>query len=227
MHPHEQIRELRVQLFSMLRLSQRALDNSIKGYRLGQLDFSRHARNNELELELQYDKINNLCRRLIGERTLDFCDFRFALVALRISRSLQTIYNLTTQIAQDTIIYLKSNGATRCATLDRLGDRVNALLRLCVVALFNEDTTHARAVLQSEGVWRRYEVVFDSSYEAPDECRAIFEAAAVRNLGLIARQAHEIADAILFWLDEREDQPPFDSNEYRAFNALLASAKLV
>src|ERR1700758_528000 len=119
MHLHEQTRELRVQLFGMLRSSQRALDNSIKGYGLGQLDFSRHARSNELELELQYEKINNLCRRLIGEKDLDFCDFRFALVALRISRSLQTIYNLTTQIAQDTIIYLRRNGATRCATLDR------------------------------------------------------------------------------------------------------------
>jgi hypothetical protein len=111
--------------------------------------------------------------------------------------------------------------------LDRLGDRVNALLRLCVVALFNEETTHARAVLQSEGVWRRYEVVFDSASATPDESRAIFEAAAVRSLGLIARQAHEIADAILYWLEEREDMPPFDSDEYRAFNAWLTSSEPV
>lgn len=211
----------------MLRLSQRALDYSIKGYRLGHVDFSRHARNNELELELQHEKIKTLCRRLIGERNLGFSDFRFALVALRLSRSLNTIYNLTTQIARDTIAYLQNNDTAQCATLDRLGDCVNALVRLCVVALFNEETAHAKAVLQSEGVWRRYELVFDSSHKTSSESWAIVEIAVVRNLGLIARQAHEMADAILFWLEERADGPGFDANEHRALDVLLASSESV
>ena len=214
------IRELRIQLFRMLRQAQRALDYSIIGYRLSHSDFSRQVHDHELELELQHRKIKFLCRQLVGEDNLSSSDFRFTLVALRLSRSLNTTYKLTTQIAQDTILYLEANGAAPCQTLNYLGDRVNALVRLCVVALFNQDTAHARAVLQSEGAWNRFELDVDSMHEPLHrnrEARDIFEMAVVRNLGLIARQAHEMADAILFWLQQSEDAPAVD--ELYAFNA--------
>lgn len=228
MNVKQRIRELRIQVFCMLRVSQRALDYSIKGYRLSLSDFSKQARTDKHDLDLQHRKIKSLCRRLLGEENLDASDFRFTLVALRLSKSLNTIYKLATQIAQDTILYLENNGPAQCKTLNCIGDRVNALVRLCVVSLFNEDSSLARTVLRSEGVWDRFELVVDSirePFSGNREARNIFEMAVLRNLGLIARQAHEMADAILFWLQESADAPAVNTSDSSAFHVLLGLAE--
>jgi phosphate uptake regulator len=61
---YQPISVLRVQLLQMSRLSQRALDYSIKGYQLGSLEFSRSVLSNERELEQHHHQIKEICRKL-------------------------------------------------------------------------------------------------------------------------------------------------------------------
>jgi len=200
---HPQVRTLRMQLFSMLRLSQRALDYSIKGFRLNHSDFTRHVHGDEAALELQHRRIRWLCCSLMDDKDIHTSDFRFAVVALRLSKALHTTYKMTSQIAWYTRLYLERNPTAQSASLDRLGERVNSLMRLCIVSLLKEETAPAEAVLRSEEIWSRWERIFDPLHLAHGgniRSPEMFERGVARNLGVIAKQAHEMADAILYWL---------------------------
>src|SRR5215813_9581815 len=138
---------LRVQLLSMSRLSQRALDYAIKGYEQNSSDFCRHVRSVEHKLGEHHRQIKYLCHRITAATETTPSDFRFALAALRVDSALNRTYSAAAQMAQDTILFLKSNTMANCPPLDRFGRLVNSLVRLCTVALFEKDVSHAETVL--------------------------------------------------------------------------------
>ncbi|WP_263366916.1 hypothetical protein [Edaphobacter bradus] len=125
---------------------------------------------------------------------------------MRLRCALETTCRAAAQIGHDTTPYLENNGIAQRAALVEFGDLVNCLMRLCIVALFTKNGTHAMTVLQSREAWRHCERVFDDLREEIDEraeAQKISELAIARSLGVVARQTHEMADAILFWLEER------------------------
>jgi len=132
-----------VQLVSLLRLSQRALDSSIQGFRLNPSDFTRHVHGDQPALELQHRRIRWLCCSLMDDKDIHTSDFRFTVVALRLGKALHTTYKMT-------------SGARRSGA----------------------DLAHGGYIRSQE----------------------MFDGGAARNLGVIAKQAHEMADAILYWL---------------------------
>jgi len=220
---YQPINVLRVQLVEMSRLSQRALDYSIKGYQLGSPEFSRSVRSTELELEQHHQRIKDICRKLAARKVTDSADCRFVLIAMRLSSALRTTSRVAVQIAEDTPSFFESSRMPKHAALCNLGDLVNSLVRLCIVALFKQDTRYAETVLQSQAVWRRCEFVFESTHETDhqtgDEVN-IFGPAIARSLGTVARQAHDMADAILFWLSE-SDRELFPANGHDTLNFLF------
>jgi phosphate uptake regulator len=221
---YQPINVLRVPLLQMSRLSQRALDYSIKGYQLGSLDFSRSVLSTESELEQHHHQIKEICRKLAAQKVTDSSDSRFVLIALRLSSALLTIFRAAVQIAQDTPALLESDRMPRHAALCTLGDLVNSLMRLCLVALFKQEVSYAETVLQSQAVWRRCELVFDSMCEADHpttDKQDIFEPAIARSLGTVARQTHDMADAILFWLKESDRELSFEANGHDTLNSLF------
>jgi hypothetical protein len=224
MNPYQPINVLRVQLLEMSRLSQRALDYSIKGYQLGSLDFSRSVLSTERELEQHHHHIKEICRKLATRKVTDSSNCRFVLIALRLSSALRTTFRAAAQIAHDTPLLLESDRMPSRAALCTLGDLVNSLMRLCVVALFKQEVRYAETVLQSQAVWRRCELVFDSTCDAhhrtSDE-QDIFEQAIVRSLGTVAKQTHDMADAILFWLKESDRELSFEATGHDTLNSLF------
>jgi hypothetical protein len=85
-----------------------------------------------------------------------------------------------------------------------MGQLVNGSLRLCVIALFEKDVAHAQSVLRQQESLRFYELMSSESHTHIDRwsgAQGDFERSVIRSLGEVAKQAHEIADAILFWLE--------------------------
>jgi phosphate uptake regulator len=224
MDVQKHIHVLQIHLLAMCRLSQRALDYSVKGYELGNPDICGHVCSAEHELAEHHLQIKHLCRKLMTAAVTTPSDLRFVLATLRLNHALHAIFRAATQIAQETKLFLKSNPIVQCPALNRLGEFVNCSMRLCIVALFKEDYVHAETVLQSQGVWRRCEMVFDDVRDGTNrrlEARDIYALAIARSLGIIAKQAHEMADAILFWLKGGDDALALEADGQDALNLLF------
>ncbi|HMH15600.1 MAG TPA: PhoU domain-containing protein [Edaphobacter sp.] len=208
MDVHKHICVLRIHLLTMCNLSQRALDYSIKGYEMGHPGICAHACSAEYELAEHHFQIKYLCRKLMTASVATPSDLRFVLATLRIDHALHAIFRAATRIAQDSIHFLEGMPAVKCPALNRLGEFVNCSMRLCIVALFKKDFVHAETVLQSQGVWRRCEMVFDDVRDGAShrmEAQDVYALAIARSLGIAAKQVHEMADAILFWLKGSDD----------------------
>jgi hypothetical protein len=190
----------------MARLSQRSLDYSIKGYEFRNLDFARQVRLAGNELDEHHRRIKHLCRDAGNGGTANASDFRFTFAALSVAEALQSTYSAAADIAQSTIHLLESSGIEKCASLEKLGEGVNASMRMCVISLFDKDAHHARAALRSqEQSVQLYELgVSDPSPFGPQD---EFERTVIRGLGAIAKQTREIADALLFWLEGNHTAP--------------------
>jgi hypothetical protein len=116
-------------------------------------------------------------------------DLRFALSAARIGNALLSVYIHASEIATNSI-HLQKNGRTAgYVGLTRMGDVVNSLMRLCVVALFDEEVKQAETVLDHRGEARLFELAFYDWYRGID-----------RRLGTQASCELAIAMASAKWL---------------------------
>jgi hypothetical protein len=120
-------------------------------------------------------------------------DSRFAFAAFTIAAALHVTYAAAVQIAQDTV-RLTESGIHQAASLERMGQIVNGSMRLCIVALFQQDAEHAETALRHQESLR----LLEPPSIAPQE---ELEQAVARSLVEVAKQTHEIADAIIFWLE--------------------------
>ncbi len=224
----QHLQPVRAQLLGTARLSHRALDYSIKGYQLGNLDFCNHVSTAARELDEHFSRIRHLCLGLVTTATTP-SDFRFILAALRVSRALHRTYNVAERIAKETVQFLNAHPTAKHAQLGQFGNLVNCLIRLSVVALFEKDARHAETVLQSQGVWRRCELIFNEAYFRIDhrnQAHDFYVLAITRHLGAIAKQAHKIAEALLFWLRGKEDKPSFEAEGHGALDYLFAASRI-
>lgn len=204
MHSQRQIRLLRFHLLAKARLAQRALDYSIKGYSLRHADFSRCVHSADHEGEEHHYRIKELGRELISGGVAQSSDAHFVFAALSICNALHAAQSAAAGIAQDTIRLLVSTGIQPCAALESAGRHVNAAMRIAVIALFAEDVSHAHAVLRHKPWLQLRELNSVASHPHIDRwagAQGDFERSVIRNLGEVARQVHELADAILYWLD--------------------------
>jgi hypothetical protein len=204
MNSQQQIQLLRAQLLAMARLSQRALDYSIKGYSLRQLDFSRHVPAASHEIEEHHRRMKELSCELLNGGIAKSADARFAFAAQSIGNALHAIHSAAMQIAQDTVRLLESTGLQSCLALETTAQDVNASMRLCVVALFEKDAAHAQTVLKHKNQSRFRELNSVALHPHIDRwagAQGDFERSVIRSLGEAAKQMHEMADAVLFWLE--------------------------
>ncbi len=207
MNTQKQIRLLRLSLLDMAKLSQRAVDYAVKGYKLGSPEFCRFVHRGDRQLRELRQKINDHCRRLFIETNSirpealreDPCadiNLRFVLSALRISTALQATSTAAAEIAHHTLLSLDNVRFPGSPTLDKFCLLVNRLMSLCIVALFKEEACHAEAVLQNRELTR----IFNS----PTLRHRRDELPISSNLKQIAAQVNEIAHAIVYWLEGTE-----------------------
>ena len=225
MNPQSHIQVLRTQLLAMSRVSQRALDYSVKGYQL-HVDFACHAITARDEIVERDRRIKNLSRSAVNEGIANALDFRFAFAALSIATALRTAYSAATEIALSTMCFLEGNQIERSAVLARKAQDVNAAMRLCTVALFERDACHARTVLRNhERSAQLFEV---GNCELHSDCGVDplhnFERTVARGLGEVAKQTRDIADALLFWIEGNATSSAVAMSNMRNLSRIVASA---
>ncbi|MFL6428649.1 MAG: PhoU domain-containing protein [Acidobacteriaceae bacterium] len=231
MNSQRHIQILRVHLLAMSRLAQRALDYSIKGYELRNLDFARRVPAANGELDAHYRQIKELSRELMNGGAAKPSDSRFALAAVSIGTALHLTHSAAAAIAQDSVRLLETSGIHKCAPLDSMAQLVNGSIRLCIVSLFQQDAAHARTVLRHQETLRFRELTSSALHPHIDRwagAQGDFERSVIRSLGQVAKQAHEIAEAILFWLEGRlnVEGRPSASVEGRHISLEFPSARL-
>ena len=207
MNGHQSIQILRLHLLNMARMCQRVVDYALKGYSLGSPECCMLVRNNKPEINLLHLQIEERTREILSTEIPDTLDLRFVLSAGRICNALEEIQVHADDIATQSLRLLESSRRMGCKELVSMGDVVNRLMRLCVVALFKGDIDHAETVLRSEGVEGEFEISFFESLNTLDRsdiAEAVYEIAIADSLSRMAHELREVANAIMFWLNDSE-----------------------
>ena len=207
MNTHQSIQILRLHLLDMARKCQRAVDYALKAYSLGSPGCCRLVRNNKSEINLLHLQIEESIRQILLMEISDTLDLRFVLSADRLCNAFKEIHVHADDIATTSMRLLESAGRIGRKELVSMGDVVNRLMRLCVVSLFEESSGHAETVLRSEGVEGEFEMSFFESLNTLDRSdigEAVYEIAIADNLSRMARELREVANAIMFWLNDSE-----------------------
>ena len=185
-------------------LCQRAVDYSVKSVTRSRSDFCAHAASFEYEIRQLNHDVNDLCRELLATELLVDLEIRFTLSAMHISHALCFIHSETITVTKNMLPILENGGAVRCSSLTRMADGVNALMRLCVVALGNEEAEHAKTVIENDGMRAVHE---QSLHHLPKADNSRFAAVtaveriATKSFCEMAKQLHHMAIAIMFWLE--------------------------
>lgn len=225
----QHVHVLRLHLLDMAKLSQRAVDYATKGYRLGSPEFCRYVRNGDHQLRELRRNIADLYQKSVSQERkpqrpavdpdahpdkLDAArQLRFSRSAMRIADALQAVCTATAEIAHHTLLLLEdADWAPRCASLEKTCYLVNRLMCLCIVSLFKRERHHAEAVLQSREGRRLFEQAFRELHNhelhkgsgRQSTIPTALELAISNSLKQIANQTHEIAEAIVFWLEGKK-----------------------
>jgi phosphate uptake regulator len=200
---HPYLRTLRLQLLDMSRVSQRAVDYSIKAYTLDSPELCANVRDSTYEVNILHREVTEIARDLLLMELPLESDVRFALSAVLICDALHSGHEQAVNIAANSSRLLEDGRTPEWSGLTRMGEAVNCLTRLCIIALFDEEIVHAETVLRNRGVERVFESTFYDWYRNVDQrlrAQASYELAITKSLSQMAKEAYEIADAIVLWL---------------------------
>ena len=205
MNTQEYRQILRLSLLDMARVTQRGVDYAIKAYKLGNPEFCTSVREYTYEIDVLHREITELVRDLLAMELPGESDLRHILAVERIANALRVVHSQAVEIATNSALILENGGGLGCAELTTMGSLVNSLVRLSVVALFEEDVVHAGMVQRYSGVGRLFESTFYDWYRTIDHgarAQAEFERAIAKHLRQMALQAYEISGALVFWLED-------------------------
>jgi phosphate uptake regulator len=193
----------------MARMCQRAVDYALKAYSLGSPECCRLVRNNKSEINQLHVHIEESIREILLMEISDALDLRFVLSADRLCDAFEEISVHADDLATTSMRLLESSRRIGCKELVSMGDVVNRLMRLCVVALFKEDLDYAETVLRSEGIECEFETRFFESVNALDRSditEVVYEIVVADSLSRMARELREVANVIMFWLSDSEEE---------------------
>ena len=196
---------LRLRLLDMARVAQRAVDYAIKAYKLGNPDFCAIVRGHTFDIDVPHREITELVRELLAMELPSESNLRYILASDRIANAMRVVHSHALEIAANSMRIVDNGGVLGCAELATMGDLVNRLVRLSVVAIFNEDVEHAELVQRFSRAGRLFESTFYEWYRTIDHsarAQAEFERAITKHLEHIALQTYEVAEAIVFWLED-------------------------
>jgi phosphate uptake regulator len=223
MNTYEYGQILRLHLLDMARETQRGVDYAIKAYKLGNPEFCAVVRAGTYDIDVLHREITGLVRDLLAMELPGESSLRCILASERIANAMRVVESQAVEIAANSMRIVENGGGLGCAELATMGDLVNSLVRLSVVALFEEDVEHAELVQRCSGVDRLFGSTFYDWYRTIDHtarAQAEFERAITKHLRHIALQTYEVAGAIVFWLDDSVDALPADVDKDETTSAV-------
>jgi hypothetical protein len=176
-------------LLQMAALTQKTVDQSVKGYELNCLESAGQSLAAEKKLAAIELNIADRGRSLSAAGRLRDTASRAGSCSVRIYAALRTTHAAATEMARNTRLKITRGHASTSTATTELANLVNGMVRLNTVAMFSRHPRHAKTVLQIRDR-RKYDQWHDRVHEDREEL-AIF-----RCLELIAEQACEIADSI-------------------------------
>jgi hypothetical protein len=187
----------------MCRISQKCVDYSIKAILNVRHGFSTILLDSTYEMDLLRNDAKKIARDLMLTGSLSKSDIRFVLASMRISDALRTAQKEAFEIAETSLL-LQNGEEIDCADLTTIGDLANRLMRLCTVAIFEEEIAHAEVVLRT--VAGECLVATTASIRCLQVDRrlptqAAFVLSIAERLDELMRQMQEMARAIVFWIE--------------------------
>jgi len=216
MDTYQYAQVLRLHLLDMARVSQRGVDYAIKAYKFGVFEFCKSVRDDTYEIDVLHREITEIARDLLMMKLRGEPDLRCVLASEQIANALRAMHRHAVEIAANSMRILENGGGLGCTELPTMGDLVNSLVRLSVVALFQEELEHAELVLRCNGIGRLLESTFYDWYRTIDpseRAQAGFEREITRHLSQVARQTHEIAGGVVFSLQDLGDRSGDEADE--------------
>jgi hypothetical protein len=173
----------------MAALTQKTVDQAVKGYELNCLENAGQSLAANKKLAAIERNIADRGRTLSAAGVLMDTTSRAGSCSLRIYGALRTTHAAATEVARNTRLKITKGHLSTAAITTEMANLINGMVRLNTVAVFNRQIHHAKTVLQIEvrrkgDLWR---------YQVPE---GPHELAIYRCLELIAEQACEIADSI-------------------------------
>jgi hypothetical protein len=188
-------------------MSQKSVDYSIKALQCGKCDFSTTFVDTTFEMGSLHHDVKEIARDLMLTRLSSESDIRFVSTSVRISDALRAIHKEAFEIS----LLLQNEREINCADLTTRGDLANRLMRLCTVAIFEEEVAHAEAVLRAEGarLVTTTASVWHGQLDRIPPSKAVCVLSIAERLDELIRQMREMARAIVFWIDgnKRESFP--------------------
>jgi len=200
---------LRMHLADMCRVSQRCVDDSVKALQLGSPDMIASVRDNAYEINLLHSDTAGIARELLlSENVVQERDLRFVLSSIRVCDALHMIHNNTLEMASNTMRLWGNGGSLALTDFPQAGDLVSNLVNSCSAALIKEEIEPAQMVLQGDRFDRDFVRTFYDWYRTLDyaeRTQAPYALSIARQFCEIVRHAREMAEAIVFWLDDDMD----------------------
>jgi phosphate uptake regulator len=192
----------------MCRVSQRCVDYSIKAVQLGRLDFNVSMLNGLHEIKHLHQDAAEIAQDLLRIGLSPESSLRFVLASMRICDSLQSIHKSALEIAETYLLRQEENDPTvDCLDLATIGDTANRLMRLCTVALFEEEVGHAEAALRMDTGQRLAAMTLYVWYRRVglrSRSQIDFVQSTADRLDHLIWQMHEMARAIIYWLEDKQ-----------------------
>jgi hypothetical protein len=202
--------------------TQRGVEYAINAYKLGHPESRTIVRACAYDLDVLHREITELVLDLLTMEVPGESNLRYIFASERIANAVRVVNGQAVEIAANCMLILENGGGLGCSDPATMGDVVNGLVRLSVVALFEEDVAHTEPVQLCTGVGRPFESTFYDWYRTIDHgarAQSEFERAIAKHLGQIALKTYEIS-AVVFSLEDSWCGLPTDADE-----ATLASRK--
>jgi hypothetical protein len=202
------------------------VDYSIKALQCGRYDFYTTIVDTTFEMGSLHHDVKEIARDLMLTRLTSESDIRFVLTSVRISDALRAIQKEAFEIAEISLL-LQNEGEINYADLTTTGDLTNRLMRLCTVAIFEEEVAHAEAVLRATGerlvtttasVWHR-------QFDRMPPSKAVCVLLIAKGLDESIRQMREMARAIVFWIEG--NKATYGSLSFQSADCFAASSRSV
>jgi len=204
MDANQELKFLRLQLLDMTRATQRVVDCSTKVHGPGGADFFAAARTATFEIDMLCREIKELTGSLPLTDLPDETEVHFVLSTTCICDVLRNIRLHAIEIATDSMRLLKDGWKPEYANLVRIGEAVNCQMRLCVVALFEQEVRHADTVLHSHTVGNLFAAAFGDRYLTLDSRAGTdrsCELSITRHLSQMAKEISKLSYAIALCLE--------------------------
>jgi len=221
---HQSTQTLRLNLVDMCKVSRRCVDYSIEALKVDNPDLIAGVRDRVCEIDLLHSDVTGIAQDLLLNEQLPLGPYlRFVLSSMRIADALRSIHQSSVEIASNIVRFLGNNGDLALTNLSGLGDSTGKLVELCADSFIDEAIEPAQMVLYTDRFDRDFVINFYEWYrsiDAGDLAQAHYVLAITRHLSHIVQQAREIADAIVFWLEDLDERPGPETGEIDLVNHL-------